>query len=108
MSIDKLIQTRIVQKHAQETDWDASTLVPLKSELLIYDNDENHNFPRFKVGNGTSLAKDLPFLLTNPVFVGTKVEYETADAAGLVPVGAIVIITDDETTTTDTSGTSSN
>lgn len=96
---EKLIQTRIIHKHAQESDWDDATIKPLQSELLIYDSDENHNFPRFKLGDGTSLAKDLPFLLTNPVFVGTDAEYKAADAAGLVPIGTIVIITDDENST---------
>ncbi len=104
---DKLIQTRIIHKHAQENDWDDATLVPLQSELLIYDSDENHNFPRFKLGDGTSLAKDLPFLLTNPVFVGTTEEYNTANAAGLVPIGTIVILTDDEDNSTTNSGGSS-
>lgn len=103
---EKLIQTRIVHKHAQEADWDDASLVPLQSELLIYDSDDNHNFPRFKLGDGTSLAKDLPFLLTNPVFVGTNDEYKAADAAGLVPLGTIVIITDDETGTAASGGTS--
>lgn len=94
---EKLIQTRIVHKHAQEADWNDSTLKPLASELLIYESDDNHNFPRFKVGDGTNFAKDLPFLFTNPVFVGSTPEYEAADAAGLVPIGTIVIITDNGT-----------
>lgn len=93
---EKLIQTRIIHKHAQQSDWDDASLVPKQAELLIYDSDENHNFPRFKLGDGTSLARELPFLLTNPVFVGTTEEYNVANDAGLVPVGTIVILTDDE------------
>lgn len=104
---EKLIQTRIIHKHAQESDWDDASLVPLQSELLIYDSDENHNFPRFKLGDGTSLARELPFLLTNPVFVGTDAEYKAADAAGLVPIGTIVIITDDENGTSSDDPTNS-
>lgn len=104
---EKLIQTRIIHKHAQESDWDDATIKPLQSELLIYDSDENHNFPRFKLGDGTSLARELPFLLTNPVFVGTDAEYKAADAAGLVPIGTIVIITDDENGTSSDDPTNS-
>lgn len=104
---EKLIQTRIVHKHATESDWNSSTLQTKEAELLIYDIDDNHEFPRFKLGDGSSLAKDLPFLLTNPVFVGTNDEYNAADAAGLVPLGTIVIITDDETGTAASGGTSS-
>lgn len=35
-----------------------------------------------------------------PVFVGTKAEYDTKDAAGEIAVGTIVIITDDNGVTT--------
>lgn len=33
---------------------------------------------------------------TNGVFIGTTAEYDAANAAGEIPVGTIVIITDDE------------
>lgn len=33
---------------------------------------------------------------TNGVFIGTTAEYEAANTAGEIPVGTIVIITDDE------------
>ena len=33
---------------------------------------------------------------THGVFIGTTAEYEAADTAGEIPVGTVVIITDDE------------
>lgn len=37
----------------------------------------------------------------NGVYIGTKEKYETDNTAGLIPVGTIVIITDDEEETDD-------
>lgn len=40
--------------------------------------------------------------LGNGIFVGTNSEYEAANAAGNIPVGTIVIITDDLTNNSST------
>ncbi len=68
----KKIQTRIQHKHDIEANWKLATgFVPLAGELIIYDEDENYSYKRFKLGDGvlnsntgivegTSIT-DLPF-----------------------------------------------
>lgn len=57
------LKTRIRQKHDTETNWlKATTFVPLDGELIIYDVDDTHSTPRFKVGDGIQVVGDLPFL----------------------------------------------
>lgn len=54
---------RIKQKHDTEVNWlKATTFVPLDGELIIYDVDDTHSTPRFKVGDGIQVVGDLPFL----------------------------------------------
>lgn len=55
---------RIRQKHDTEANWlKATTFVPLDGELIIYDIDDLHSTPRFKVGDGTKTVGNLPFLI---------------------------------------------
>ena len=65
--MEKTINTRIIQKHATETEWNASTMIPLNGELIIYDTDSLHAYKRLKIGDGTTSVADLPFIATNPV-----------------------------------------
>ena len=53
---------RISLKIDTETNWNNSavTFIPYNGELLIYRNSADDR-PRLKVGNGTTLPKDLPF-----------------------------------------------
>lgn len=54
---------RIKQKHDTEVNWlKATTFVPLDGELIIYDVDDTHSTPRFKMGDGIQVVGDLPFL----------------------------------------------
>ena len=64
---NKTIKTRIIQKHAVESDWlKATNFIPLKGELIIYDADATCTYPRFKVGDGITNVNDLPFSVKNP------------------------------------------
>lgn len=71
---------RIRQKHDTEANWlKATTFVPLDGELIIYDVDDTHSTPRFKVGDGIQVVGDLPFadkdfakLGENNTFTGTN------------------------------------
>lgn len=56
------IRTRIIQKHDIAQNWENSELIPLQGEIIIYDIDENYNYERIKIGDGVTLAKDLPFV----------------------------------------------
>ena len=101
------VNTKIINKHSPEktttTDgvthigWEDSSYIPLLGELIVYDPDESYSFPRYKIGDGVTLVSSLPFL-GSAVWIGTQAEYPTAYASGLIPVGTIVYITDDEET----------
>lgn len=54
---------RSQQKRATEADWlKATSFAPLAGELIIYEPDETHAYPRVKVGDGVTLVNDLPFI----------------------------------------------
>lgn len=71
------MKTRIVHKHALESDWlKAKNFIPLQGELIIYDieidNEGNiltlpedretpYTYERFKIGDGITLLHALPF-----------------------------------------------
>lgn len=47
----KNMNARFVQKHDIEANWNkASNFYPLAGQIIIYDPDENYDYPRFKVG----------------------------------------------------------
>lgn len=57
------IKTRIVQKHATETDWaKAINFIPLQGEVIVYDIDDNYNYERIKIGDGVQNVNNLPFV----------------------------------------------
>lgn len=70
--MSKTINTRIKQKHATETEWLTSSLIPLDGEIIIYDEDTNYNYKRIKVGDGISTVSALQFLFT----YATKLDIE--------------------------------
>lgn len=56
------MNVRVQHKHDTEANWSlATTFAPKAGELIIYDVDDNHSTPRFKVGDGTTLVANLPF-----------------------------------------------
>lgn len=56
------IKGRFVQKHDIESNWNLATnFIPLEGEVIIYEPDATHSYPRFKVGDGTTLVSALPF-----------------------------------------------
>jgi hypothetical protein len=68
--MENQIYGRFCQKHDVEANWlKATNFAPLAGELIIYDADENYDYPRFKVGtwDGESektadmLVSNLPF-----------------------------------------------
>lgn len=59
----KTIKTRIQNKHDIEANWNDASFAPYAGELIIYDPDNTHLYPRFKIGDGTTLIGDLPFCL---------------------------------------------
>lgn len=70
--MEKIIQTRIKNKHDTEYMWNNSSFVPADGELIIYDAEKASDtlpegrltpitYPRYKFGNGALPVKDLPF-----------------------------------------------
>ena len=64
MSIEKNMNTRIQHKHDIEANWNkALNFIPKIGEIIVYDIDENHNYSRFKIGDGIRAINNLEFLL---------------------------------------------
>lgn len=60
--VEKVINGRIVNKHDVEANWiKAVNFIPRQGEIIVYDVDENYNYERFKIGNGTNVVSTLPF-----------------------------------------------
>ena len=60
--MDKRINTRVLHKHDIESNWQkAQNFIPLKSEIIIYDEDENYSYKRIKIGDGETGVNALPF-----------------------------------------------
>lgn len=61
---EKILNSRLQQKHDIEANWiKATNFRPKPGEIIIYDADENYSYPRVKIGNvAEDLVNDLPFL----------------------------------------------
>jgi hypothetical protein len=82
MATQKVIKTRVINKHDTEANWlKAVNFVPWQSELIIYDKEvdangntlelpegrqEPYTYERFKIGDGITNVNELPFA-TNPI-----------------------------------------
>lgn len=56
------IHARIVSMHDVEERWNqAVTFIPRAGEIIVYDVDTKHLYPRFKIGDGITSVVDLPF-----------------------------------------------
>jgi hypothetical protein len=59
---EKILNTRIINKHDTEEKWLlAKNFIPKAGELIIYDSDSEHTIPRIKVGDNSAASPDLPF-----------------------------------------------
>ena len=60
---DKILNTRIQQKHDIEANWlKAENFTPKAGEIIVYDPDENYDYQRIKIGDGERLLSNLPFI----------------------------------------------
>lgn len=61
---EKIFNTRIINKHDTEANWNKATnFIPKQGELIIYDTDENNAKIRFKIGDGLTTVNELPFVV---------------------------------------------
>ena len=59
---EKNINARVIHKHDIEANWKKATnFIPKKAEIIVYDKDENYDYPRFKIGDGETNVDSLPF-----------------------------------------------
>ena len=66
MSIEKNMNARIQHKHDIEANWNkALNFIPKIGEIIVYDIDENHNYSRFKIGDGIRTINNLEFSQTD-------------------------------------------
>ena len=73
----KTFKGRTQNKHDTEANWKvAANFKPLAGELIIYDKDNAHSTPRFKVGDGSTLVSDLPFVNGSMEFDTDGFSYE--------------------------------
>ena len=80
MNGQKVLKTRMIQKHEYEADWLKSDFIPLESEIVVYDAEADQNgnlfegvklpdnriipfnYARIKIGDGQTKINDLPFI----------------------------------------------
>ena len=61
---EKIINSRTQQKHDTQVNWDkAINFIPKAGEIIVYDEDATHSYPRIKIGDGKSFLADLEFLV---------------------------------------------
>ena len=65
---EKILNGRLINKHDVEANWlQATSFVPNKAEIIVYDTDENHAKERIKIGNGITPVNELPFITESPI-----------------------------------------
>ena len=57
----KIEQARMVQKHGTESEWNGSSFVPGKGEIIVYDPEGDIKYSRIKIGDGINTAANLEF-----------------------------------------------
>jgi hypothetical protein len=69
--------------HATEAEWLTKNYVPKAGEIIIYDADEEHSYLRFKVGNNSDRAHELPFELLSKAETELYINAQIASAGHL-------------------------
>lgn len=60
--MSRTLNARVVLMHDVESVWNTiPEFIPRRGELIIYDVDDTHEYPRFKIGDGSTGVVDLPF-----------------------------------------------
>lgn len=60
--MEKNMNARIMLKHDTEENWKKATgFIPKLSEPIVYDEDDEHSYKRYKIGDGVSNVNTLPF-----------------------------------------------
>lgn len=58
------LKSRFINTHDTEENWNKCTnFIPNKGEMIVYDCDENYDYPRLKIGDGKNTIINLPFTI---------------------------------------------
>ena len=77
------LNLRIISTHDTQENWDKLTeFIPKAGELIVYDSDKDVAYERFKIGDGKTLLKDIPFAVDSVIMSLFKIQDNTivADA----------------------------
>lgn len=59
---------RIIHTHDTQANWEKLVdFIPKNGEYIVYDIDGNFSYQRFKIGDGVTKLKDLPFVIDKSV-----------------------------------------
>ena len=59
---EKTLKSRIIHKHDTAANWlKGANFIPKQGEIIVYDIDADHNYERFKIGDGKTAVNSLPF-----------------------------------------------
>ena len=99
---ERTIFGRIVQKHDIEANWNLATnFIPKKGEIIVYDTEVDasgntltlpadrttpYNYERFKIGDGITLIKNIPFALDGAVEEALTQAKVSGEFDGYTPV----------------------
>jgi hypothetical protein len=87
---EKILNSRIVNKHDTEAHWLLATgFTPKQGELIVYDVDDNYNYERIKIGDGVQNVNDLPFVTVDSVNGKTGKIILSASDVGAAPSGYV-------------------
>ena len=68
---------------ATESEWLTIDYIPKAGETIVYDKDSNHNYFRFKTGDGITQASQLSFSTVSPSELEAYVKSEIGSAGHL-------------------------
>ena len=64
MPDEKILNTRLINKHDTEENWaKAVNFIPKQGEIIVYDIDANYTYERIKMGDGATHVSQLPFVV---------------------------------------------
>ena len=82
------LNLRVIHTHDTQANWDKiESFIPKAGEVIVYDTDEMFSHERFKIGDGVTELKDLPFTVENIVEKIFKIENNVIHAdAGRITI----------------------
>jgi hypothetical protein len=62
------MKARVSQLHKTEAEWNnLPDFIPMKGELIIFEQDTEHQYARIKIGDGNTPLIELPFFIDNSI-----------------------------------------